>query len=239
MLSLLQVGRLSINPVANRCFCTHHLFWFLVVARANCLIVIQCYVCFWQGTGGAAAYSSSQQESRSLMTEVSSSKTQGSGRGAKPSGFRFPSPGVAKQDTAPIGFQSRSRTASSQASSMTTSSSSRVGSSGDAEPDLMTPLATTRMEAVAVNAAERKAAAQLGGGEEEVQPEYELVYRGHMDLAQAWEGPGVEVASANLPKVTPLKHVRARILMAGCTKVVSVGHTGQALLQPECLQRSV
>lgn len=119
------------------------------------------------------------------------------------------------------------------------SSSSRVGSSGDAEPDLMTPLATTRMEAVAVNAAERKAAAQLGGGEEEVQPEYELVYRGHMDLAQAWEGPGVEVASANLPKVTPLKHVRARILMAGCTKVVSVGHTGQALLQPECLQRSV
>ena len=71
----------------------------------------------------------------------------------------------------------------------------------------MTAVATTRMEAVPVNAAERKATAQLGGAEGEVQPKYELVYRGLMDLAQAWEGPGVEVASAKLPKVIPLKHV--------------------------------
>ena len=82
-----------------------------------------------------------------------------------------------------------------------------MGSAGDAEPDLMTAVATTRMEAVPVNAAERKATAQLGGAEGEVQPKYELVYRGLMDLAQAWEGPGVEVASAKLPKVIPLKHV--------------------------------
>ena len=85
-------------------------------------------------------------------------------------------------------------------------SSSRVGSAGNAEPDLMTPMATTRMEAVAVNAADRKATAELGG-DGEVQPKYELVYCGHMDLAQAWEGPGVEVASAKVPKVRPLKHV--------------------------------
>lgn len=88
-----------------------------------------------------------------------------------------------------------------------TTSSSRVGSAGDAEPDLMTPLATTRMEAVAVNTADRKATAELGISVGEVQPKYELVHRGHMDLTQAWEGPGVEVASAKLPKVTPLKHV--------------------------------
>ena len=86
-------------------------------------------------------------------------------------------------------------------------SNSRVGSAGDAEPDLMTPLATTRMEAVALNAANRKATAELGAGDQKVQPKYELVYRGRMDLAQAWEGPGVEVASAKMPKVIPPKNV--------------------------------
>lgn len=64
------------------------------------------------------------------------------------------------------------------------------------------------MQAVAVNAAGRKATAETGSADGAVQPTYEIVYRGHMDLAQAWEGPGVEVASAKMPKVTPLKHMQ-------------------------------
>lgn len=72
----------------------------------------------------------------------------------------------------------------------------------------MRPVATTRMEAVAVNAAGRKATAETGSAGGEVQPTYELVYRGHMDLAQAWEGPGVEVASAKMPKVIPLEYLQ-------------------------------
>ena len=80
-------------------------------------------------------------------------------------------------------------------------------SDADAESELMTPVATTRMEAVTVNAAGCKATtAELEHADGVVRPKYELVYRGHMDLAQAWEGPGVDVASAKLPKVKPFKH---------------------------------
>ena len=75
----------------------------------------------------------------------------------------------------------------------------------------MTPVATTRIETVSVNAAAPRTAAEgdsLGGvgvedGVTPVQPEYEVVYRGQMDLAEAWEGPGVDVASARHPKVRP------------------------------------
>ena len=63
----------------------------------------------------------------------------------------------------------------------------------------MTPVATTRMEAVIVNADAPKPAAEVGGAV--VQPEYELVYRGQLDLAEAWAGPGIDMAPAKQPKV--------------------------------------
>lgn len=155
-------------------------------------------MCQLQRTDGAATGSSVRQESTPLATEV---KTQESGRAAKSSGFKFPSARVLKQDAAPITSLSHSKTASSSGAS-----SSRLGSAADADADseLMRPVATTRMEAVTVNAAGDKATAETGSANGEVQPTYEIVYRGHMDLAQAWEGPGVEVASAKMPKVIPL-----------------------------------
>lgn len=153
-------------------------------------------MCQLQRTDGAATESSVRQESKPPATEV---KTQESGRAATSSGFKFPSARVPKQDAAPITSVSHSKTASSSSAS-----SSRFGSSAGADSELMRPVATTRMEAVTVNAAGDKATAETGSANGEVQPTYEIVYRGHTDLAQAWEGPGVEVASSKMPKVISL-----------------------------------
>ena len=62
----------------------------------------------------------------------------------------------------------------------------------------MTPVATTRMEAVSMQGDVSRAS---GPEADVVQPKYEIVYRGHMDLAEAWEGPGVDTASAKQPQV--------------------------------------
>ena len=67
----------------------------------------------------------------------------------------------------------------------------------------MTAVSTSRSEAVMVNT-EAKGEAE-SSPEGVVQPQYEIVYRGQVDLADAWEGPSAaKVTSAKCPKVRVL-----------------------------------
>ena len=152
-----------------------------------------------QGEGSSPAAPSCQQDSKPLVTELASSLSSKSQ--AKSSGFRFPPAKVPDQDIAPIRSRRGSITDPSQASSTTSSGSSRMAVSADSASELMTPVATTRLEAVALNADVGSTTADVAHADGVVRPDYKLVYRGHMDLAQAWEGPGVDVASVRLPKV--------------------------------------
>ena len=143
-----------------------------------------------------ASTAGQQPLAKPLVTELSAdSAVKAAGKGSKSSGFKFPT-AKGKQEKAPFNSLPFGRTTPSQSSSgADIATSSRESDSG-----LMTAVATTRMEAVSLQAGVPPAAEGVAEGV--VQPKYEVVYRGHMDLSQAWEGPGVDVAPARYPKVS-------------------------------------
>ncbi len=137
--------------------------------------------------------------SKSLVTELPpDSAAKGAndeGKGSRSSGFKFPS---AKHEKAPVTSLPTSKPPPGQSSSGT----GTAISSGESDQNLLTAVATTRMEAVSLQAgAARSNEGFLDGV---VQPQYEIVYRGQMDLSEAWEGPGINVASAKCPKVSSM-----------------------------------
>ena len=136
-----------------------------------------------------------------LVTELppdSAAKgTTDEGRGSRSSGFKFPS-AKGKHGKAPVTSLPTSKAPPGQSSTGTRT----AVSSEESDQSLLTAVATTRMEAVSLQAgAARSSEGVLEGV---VQPQYEIVYRGQMDLAEAWEGPGINVASAKCPKVSSM-----------------------------------
>ena len=143
---------------------------------------------------------SGQQSAKPLVTEVAAGsvvKPSDLEKTSKSSGFKFPSKAKgSKRGTAPI------RTCppgSNSASPSLMGMSPTASSSGECETSLMTAVATTRMQEVTVRSGVSSEA--LEDLEGVVQPEYEVVYRGQVDLADAWEGPPAQVAPARYPKV--------------------------------------
>ncbi len=136
-----------------------------------------------------------------LVTELppdSAAKgTSDEGRGSRSSGFKFPS-AKGKHDRAPVTSVPTGKAPSAQSSTGTSSAIS----SGESDQSLLTAVATTRMEAVSLQAGAAPATEGVLDGV--VQPQYEIVYRGQVDLSEAWEGPGVSVASAKYPKVSSM-----------------------------------
>ena len=139
--------------------------------------------------------------SKPLVTELpSDSAAKGAsdeGKGSRSRGFKFPS-AKGKHEKAPVVSLPTSKAPPGQASSGTRTA---VGSA-DSDQSLLTAVATTRMEAVSLQAG--AAQSSEGALDGVVQPQYEIVYRGQMDLSEAWEGPGINVVSAKCPKVSSM-----------------------------------
>ena len=136
-----------------------------------------------------------------LVTELppdSAAKgTTDEGRGSRSSGFKFPS-AKGKHGKAPVTSLPTSKAPPGQSSTGTRT----AVSSEESDQTLLTAVATTRMEAVSLQAG--AAGSSEGVLDGVVQPQYEIVYRGQMDLSEAWEGPGINVASAKCPKVSSM-----------------------------------
>lgn len=139
--------------------------------------------------------------SKSLLTELPpDSAAKGAsdeGKGSRSSGFKFPS-AKGRHEKAPVTTLPTSKPPPGQSSTDTRTAIS----SGETDQSLLTAVATTRMEAVSLQGG--AAPATEGVLEGVVQPQYEIVYRGQMDLSEAWEGPGINVALAKCPKVSSM-----------------------------------
>lgn len=94
--------------------------------------------------------------------------------------------------------------------------SSSSSSTADAD-SMMTAVATTRMQSVDLSGGSDSAAGS-GSGSNGAQPEYELVYRGQVDLGDAWEGPGRNNVAAKHPKARHCCSV-AVVLCGRCKQV--------------------
>ncbi len=143
------------------------------------------------------ASTSGQLPANSLVTELTADaagKTSDQGKGSRSSGLKFPA-AKCKQETAPI----RSLPTGKGTLSQSRPGASIASSSMESDTNLMTAVATTRMEAVSLKAGVPRAAE--GGATGVIQPKYNVVYRGQVDLSDAWEGPGATVAAAKHPKV--------------------------------------
>ena len=119
------------------------------------------------------------------------------GKGSRSSGFRFPS-AKGKHEKAPVTSLPTSKPPPGQSSTDTRTAIS----SEESDQSLLTAVATTRMDAVSLQAGAAPSSEGVLDGV--VQPQYEIVYRGQMDLSEAWEGPGINIALAKCPKVSSM-----------------------------------
>ena len=146
------------------------------------------------GTGRRSANSSVQQPVTPLVTELTTSATVNSaqqGKSSKSSGFKFPA------------SQQKSNAAASGPSASSSGTSAVAAmSKGESDQGFMTAVSTSRSEAVKVNSGASDQAGSAAGDER--QPKYELVYRGHVDLAESWQDPAANTAAARHPKVNSI-----------------------------------
>ena len=149
------------------------------------------------GTGGRSANSSVQQPATPLVTELTTSATVNSaqqGKGNKSSGFKFP------------GSKPKSNAAASGPIASSNSASANTPT-GQSDQGLMTAVSTSRSEAVKMNSGAADQAGSAAGVAK--QPKYELVYRGHVDLADSWQDPAANTAAARHPKVNSIVQTAA------------------------------
>ena len=155
-------------------------------------------------SSSTATGASGQQPAKPLVTEVTNTtaaKASDQDKAGRSSGFRFPA-AKAKPDNVPM----RSLLTGTAVPSQPVAGRNIGTSSNDSEQSVMTAVATTRMEAVQL----QPGASATAGGDDEgvVQPKFELVYRGQVDLGDAWEGPGVTAAATKYPKVSCIRCLR-------------------------------
>ncbi|DBA92788.1 hypothetical protein WJX77_000098 [Trebouxia sp. C0004] len=144
-------------------------------------------------------------------------------KGSRSSGFKFPS-AKGKHEKAPVTSLPTSKPPPGQSSSGTRTAIR----SGESNQSLLTAVATTRMEAVSLQAGAAPATEGVHDGV--VQPHYEIVYRGQMELSEAWEDSRISVASAKCPKELVIR-----------VKLLGVQQASQAQLniQPDIMSLSV
>lgn len=140
-----------------------------------------------------------------------SSSANTSQSAGKASDFKFPS-GRGKIKAVAAGSRAGQSQASSKADSdicaapdsLTTagyvSKADRSNRTESGDDELMTAVATTRMQAIDLGCSPLDLP-EPSSGSECAEPQHELVYRGQVDLADAWEGPGSKSVPTRYPKV--------------------------------------
>lgn len=157
------------------------------------------------------------QSSQPTISEVATtSNSHANQSAAKASGFRFPSAktSLTKAKSQPAGNSihngmsaaGNSSAKPDQLMTAVTAAHNGIpqtpsGSSGGGADSAMTAVATTRLQGVKLGS-NTEGAVESSSGSGGVQPEYELVYRGEVDLGDAWEGPGRNNVPARYPKAS-------------------------------------
>lgn len=168
-------------------------------------------------------------KSQPVISEVdTTSNIQDNHSSSKGSGFRFPSSKLQFNSRRPQSQQNRTTDASNLLANVNgrhSDDSGSVSSSGRLDPFLtavtdarntksgtssssksavddstMRAVASTRMQAVDLSS-NPAPAREPGGSSSGVQPDYELVYRGQVDLGDAWEGFGRNIMPTKYLKV--------------------------------------
>lgn len=157
------------------------------------------------------------QSSQPTISEVATtSNSHANQSAAKASGFRFPSSktSLSKVKSQPArnsirdGMFAAGNSSAKPDQLMTAVTAARngipqtpSGSSGGDADSAMTAVVTTRLQGVELGS-KTEGAVESSSGSGGVQPEYELVYRGQVDLGDAWEGPGRNNVPARYPKAS-------------------------------------